>query len=146
MISKSMKIIKQLSLLQEEGVLLVSIDETKNRFRVYYIYLGANSQGQPYIFKKWGRVCVFKGGLALRGDRWLSEEIKLYLDLETASASFQSTLDQKLSKGYREININYLHYSVYTQLSLLEYLEKIKLEYSMRDSRCNENIEQLELI
>ena len=43
------KTIKQLSILKEEGMLLTSIDELKNRFRVYYLFLGTTPDGNGFL-------------------------------------------------------------------------------------------------
>ncbi len=117
---------KQLSLIKEEGVLLVSIDASKNRFRGYYIHLGTTEKGEPYISKKWGRVFFFKNQLFLRRNQWLSEETRLYRNLDDASSLFQSIIKQKLRKGYYEFDISNFNYSTYEQLSLLEHLEEMK--------------------
>ncbi len=117
-----MKIVKQLSILQEEGILLTSINESKNRFRVYYIFLGTTPEGNPYIHKKWGRLCFHKGKLYLSCDRWNGEETHNFSKLDLASKVFQLTINQKFRKGYKEIPTSELNYSIYTQLSIFDHI------------------------
>ncbi len=117
-----MKIIKQLSILQEEGVLFTSIDKSRNRFRVYYIFLGTTPEGNPYIHKKWGRLSINQGKLYLNHDRWNGEETIDFQKLDLASKVFQLTVNQKFRKGYTEVPTSILNYSVYTQMSIFDYI------------------------
>ena len=81
---------------------LVSIDESKNRFRAYQVELD-KSQATPKITKRWGRVEEKNDGYVLRNNKWLGEKEEAVpddLDEFDGDDVWQQIIEMKKKRGY----------------------------------------------